>query len=130
MAAGSVLGLGVLLAGAQPASAAPYYPSHRNGVGTIRVPTRGVPQIGYWNNGRLGSRWSNDLDRDGIPNHRDRDIDGDGIRNGRDRNDYSPTYRNRRDLDRDGVRNNRDRDRDGDGRRNSRDSDPRNPRRW
>lgn len=103
---------------------------------------------------RYRSRYSvsQDFDRDGIPNHRDRDIDGDGRLNRYDSNDYSRSYssryrsgssyrvrrdwdrdgvRNRRDrdIDNDGVRNRRDRDKDGDGVRNRRDDHDKNPRR-
>jgi hypothetical protein len=96
---------------------------------------------------------SQDWDRDGIRDSRDRDDDNDGILDSRDRNDRSTTrsttryssgryyhngryytnryYKNgryyynngRRDADRDGVRNSSDRDIDGDGRRNRSDRD-------
>jgi hypothetical protein len=130
--AGAWLGAGVLGAGlmltASPAEARP--PSHAPAWGHRRNhQTRRV-----YRPVRNPRPW--DLDRDGIPNWRDRDIDGDGIRNGRDRRDYryragSHRYRRgdwvnrygRRDSDRDGIRNEIDRDVDGDGIRNSRDRD-------
>lgn len=87
-------------------------------------------------------RAQGDMDRDGIPNHRDRDRDGDGVRNRLDRHPNSRRAsdrnwnRNRsqrvpfgysRDRDRDGRPDYRDNDRDGDGILNSRD---RWPNRW
>lgn len=84
-----------------------------------------------------------DLDRDGIPDHRDTDIDGDGIENSRDSNPYEYNTRNRtrrtgdsrrtqrdrytraQDLDGDGQPNWSDRDMDGDGVKNNSDRYPR-----
>lgn len=149
IAAGAVMGLGVLLAGAQPAEAAPRR-VRRSVVRTIPIPVDRLSYIGRdrwddrgWYSGGWGYRpgwgydrydrgWSYgrgrwDLDRDGFPNWRDRDRDGDGIRNRRDRYPYNPLRRRSWDIDRDGIRNRRDRDRDGDGRRNGRDRRPRNP---
>ena len=66
-----------------------------------------------------------DLDRDGVPNYRDRNVDGDGALNARDPDIDGDGHRNPhdRDIDGDGRRNARDRDIDGDGARNLRDSD-------
>jgi Nickel/cobalt transporter regulator len=67
-------------------------------------PAQSGGNVATWNQNRGWNR-SNDRDRDGTPNWRDRDRDNDGIRNNRDR-----------DRDNDGVRNNRDWDRNNDGR--------------
>jgi hypothetical protein len=114
------LGLGASLAfgiaGLQsPAEAKP--PSHAKAWGyrrkhtTVRRVTPKYRVAGYRNTVRY-----RDVDRDGIPDYRDRFI-------------RSSRYPYRKDLDRDGVRNKRDKDKDGDGIRNRRDDHDKNPRR-
>lgn len=84
------MGLGLLATGIRPAEAAP--PSHAPAWGYRRKFEKSN-NGGYWQSYRTSrySRYSRsqDFDRDGVPNWKDRDIDGDGVRNARDRNDYN-----------------------------------------
>ena len=61
----------------------------RHRVGYHYVEPRWVERDNGWYLHR--GRWNRgDLDRDGIPNYRDRDRDGDGVRNNRDRAPDNP----------------------------------------
>jgi len=130
----ALLGLGLLFADAAPASADP--PSHARAHGYRRNQSNGYNGYRYGQNygsdrygssrygssrygsSRYGSS-SYDLDRDGIPNRRDRDIDGDHVPNRYDRNDYrfdglgrpgrSTRWPRGMDDDRDGIRDKYDR---------------------
>ncbi|HEU4752826.1 MAG TPA: hypothetical protein VFU47_06930, partial [Armatimonadota bacterium] len=106
----TIFGITALMAGAvaaapRSAEAAPYRREvYRNGHWYTLRGQRLQYRNGYWFDARGQRRW--DLDRDGIPNYRDRDRDGDGVRNGRDRHPDN-YWRGGRDMDRDGIRNSR-----------------------